>query len=53
MSEVVRHEPLDDCDGRPTVMSAKGIRMVARCDECGVHLCWCEYGYGHDCEVTA
>lgn len=43
---VLRHEPTDDCDGRPVPR----VFGNSRCVECGARLCSCELAYGHDCE---
>lgn len=38
----LRHDPTDDCDGKPCTVV---------CPECLALLCACEYAFGHDCEV--
>lgn len=42
MTVVKRHPPLEDCNGEAT-------KYV--CPECTNRLCFCEYAFGHDCEV--
>lgn len=51
----LRHEPTDDCDGKPIVFPAGLNTRITRlrtatCPECERPLCGCEYSYGHDCE---
>ena len=43
---LLRHEPTEDCDGRPMPR----VFGDSRCAECGARLCSCEMAYGHDCE---
>ena len=58
---ITRHEPADECDGRPATVLASTIApgdvarefVPARCPECSVLLCPCELAYGHDCEDEA
>ena len=38
-----RHDPSQDCGGKPS-------RYACRCAECSARLCPCEMAYGHDCE---
>ena len=56
VTDSVRHEPTDECDGsgvsRLTLAGGVVIaRYEHRCGECEVHLCSCELTYGHDCEA--
>lgn len=54
IAATVRHEPTEECDGTPARMPASishtGDAFTYRCPECGVALCWCEVGYGHECD---
>jgi len=47
----LRHEPTGDCDGSPAMMPRRGgVTVTVQCADCRQDLCWCEYGWGHDCE---
>jgi hypothetical protein len=46
----VRHEPTDECDGKPLMNWLAGWERFAFCPECGVRMCSCEHNVGHDCE---